>query len=117
MSPGVRSVPQSAGTSKPLRLHGHEIRIDTFRARFEEELLDDHLGHRVLALAEVVVSDPPLGVRDVERRPEVVREGLPDPVVAVDRDRVLDAEGREAAQSRTTSTVFPGRCLREAPLS
>ena len=34
----------------------------------------------------------PSAVGDVERRPEVVVEGAPDAVVAVDRDRVLDAE-------------------------
>ena len=57
-------------------------------AGFEQELLDDHLGHRVLALAEVVVPDAPCRVREVDRRPVVVREGAPDGVVAIDRDRV-----------------------------
>ena len=57
-----------------------------------QQLLDDHLGHRVLALAEVVEADPSLAVGEVHRRPEVVRERLPDPVVAVDRDGILDAE-------------------------
>ena len=59
----------------------------------EQELLDHHLGQRVLALAEVVEADPPLRVGDVDRRPVVIGEGAPDAVVAVDRDRVLDAEG------------------------
>ena len=38
-------------------------------------------------------ADPALGVRDVDRRPVVVRERVPDRVVVVDRDRVFDAQG------------------------
>jgi hypothetical protein len=41
----------------------------------------------------MVVSDAALGVRDVQRRPEMIRERLPDLIVAVDSDRILDAEG------------------------
>ncbi len=77
---------------EPLRVDGHEILIDADRTGFEQQLLDHHLGHRVLALAEMVVPDAALGIRDVQRRPEVVRERCPHPVVAVDGDRVLDAE-------------------------
>ena len=74
------------------RLYGNEIWIDAFGASFEQQLLHDHLGHRVFAFTEVVVSDAAVGVRDVERRPEVIRERLPDSIVAVDGDRVLDPE-------------------------
>ena len=35
----------------------------------------------------------PCAVGDVDRRPEVIREGAPDAVVAVDRDGELDAQG------------------------
>ena len=56
------------------------------------ELLDDHLGHRVLALAEVVEADPALGVGEVHAPARSGCERAPDAVVAVDRDRVLDAE-------------------------
>ncbi len=38
-------------------------------------------------------ADPPLDIRDVHGRPEVIRECAPDRVVVVERDRVLDAEG------------------------
>src|SRR5215207_2446987 len=48
----------------PIRLHlgalgvdGHERRIEAFLARFAEQLLNSHLRHGVLALAEVVVAD------------------------------------------------------------
>ena len=69
-------------------------------AGVEQQLLDRHLGHGVLALAEVVVPDPSLGIGEVDRRPEVVGERPPDPVVAVDRDRVLDPEGARLRDRR-----------------
>jgi hypothetical protein len=62
-------------------------------ASSEEQLLDDHLGHRVLTLTEVMESDPAFLVGDVERRPVVVRERGPNRVVGVDRDGILHAEG------------------------
>src|SRR5690348_16807469 len=55
-----------------------------------QELLDDHLRLPVLSLAEVVMPDPPLRVPEVESRPEVVVEGTPYLVVAVDRDGVVN---------------------------
>ena len=54
-----------------------------------QQLLDDHLSHRVLALAEMVVPDPALGIGEVDRRPEVVLERAPHAVVVVDRDRLV----------------------------
>src|SRR5690606_21287703 len=53
---------------------------------------DDVLAARVLALAEVVVADPPLGVDEVVRGPVAVLERAPDGVVVVERDRVADAQ-------------------------
>ena len=84
--------PPVGGDLEALRVHRDEFRIEALDARLEEQLLDDHLGHGVLALAEVVVADPSLGVGDVQGRPVVVGERLPDAVVAVDRDRVVDLE-------------------------
>ena len=59
-------------------LDHHEVLVDVLCAGLEQELLDDHLGHGVLALAEVVVPDAALGIGDVQRRPEAVGEGAPD---------------------------------------
>ena len=70
-------------------LDGHERRIEVFLARFAKQLLNNHLRHGVLALAEVVVADPSLLIGDVERRPEVVGEGAPYGVVAIERNRVI----------------------------
>jgi hypothetical protein len=54
--------------------------------------LEHHLGHVVVALAEAVVADLPLGVDEVQRWPVEVGEGGPDGVVVVDRDRVVDPQ-------------------------
>jgi hypothetical protein len=55
-------------------------------------LLQDHLGLFVAALAKAMVSNPALVVDGVQGRPVVVVEGAPDPVVVVDRDRVVDTQ-------------------------
>src|SRR5215211_6137962 len=74
---------------KALGLDGHERRIEAFLARFVQQLLKDHLRHGVLTLAEVVVADLSLLIGDVERRPEVIVERLPEGVVAIERNRVI----------------------------
>ena len=84
--------PPVGGHLEPLGFDHDEILVDVVRACVHQQLLDDHLGHRVLALAEVVEPDASLGVGEVDRGPEVVGERLPDAVLAVDRDRVLDAQ-------------------------
>jgi hypothetical protein len=56
-----------------------------------QEHLDDHLALLVAALTEVHVPDRPFRVRDVHAGPVVVREGAPDRVLGVERDRILDA--------------------------
>ena len=55
-----------------------------------EQVLDDALRFLVAPFAEVLVADDPLPVDEIERRPVVVVEGAPDPVVVVDRDGVVD---------------------------
>ena len=89
---GDWSVRQSAATSRSTGLDHDEVLVDIGHARIHQQLLDHHLDRGVLALAEVVVADPALGIGDVRRRPEVVVERLPDAVVAVDGDRIVDAE-------------------------
>ena len=72
-----------------LRLHADPFDGDevAFNA---EKLLDDALRLLVAAFAEVVVADDAVDVDEVERGPVVVVEGVPDLVVVVDRDRVVD---------------------------
>ncbi len=56
-----------------------------------EEMSNDSLGAFVSTFTELMVPNAPLGVRDVERGPVLVPERVPNGVVVVDRDRVLDA--------------------------
>jgi hypothetical protein len=60
-----------------------------------EQLLNDPLGTLVVLLTEVVMPDPPLRVREVERGPGLVPEGTPDREVVVHRDRIVHAHIRE----------------------
>src|SRR2546430_1038605 len=80
------------GNFGSLRLDRHQVIAESAESRVREQLLKDHLRHLVGALAEVMGSDPSLGIREIERRPVVVVERPPDPVVGVDRDRVVDAQ-------------------------
>src|SRR5438132_1894764 len=80
------------GNFGSLRLDRHQVIAESAESRVREQLLDDHLRHVVRALAKLMGSDPSLGIREIERRPVVVVEPTPDPVVRVDRDRVVDPQ-------------------------
>ena len=71
------------------RLHADSFDRDRL-ALDAEQPLDDPLRLLVASLAEVLVADDAVGVDEVQRRPVAVREGAPDLVVVVDRDRVVD---------------------------
>src|SRR6202011_2197492 len=53
-----------------------------------QKLLDDTFGLAVISLAEVVITNSPFPIDEVVCRPVFVVERLPNPVVAIDRDRV-----------------------------
>jgi hypothetical protein len=61
-------------------------------ARVRDQLLDHLLRPRIIALAEMVVADTPLGINEILGGPVLVVEGTPDRVVAVDRDRIGDLQ-------------------------
>jgi hypothetical protein len=84
-----------------VRFDHHKVLIDPVCAAADQQLLDDHLGHRVLALAEVIESDPAFLVGDVQRRTEMVREGAPNAVSAVEGDRVLHTEAARQEYRRS----------------
>jgi len=44
-----------------------------------------------------MVADPPLGVDEVEGRPVPVAKGIPDHVVVVDHDRIIDPKVRDGS--------------------
>ena len=70
-------------------LEEHEALVDVDTGLAQEHL-EDHLGFLVLAFAEVVVSDTPFGVAEIESRPVVIAEGAPDSILAIESDRVFD---------------------------
>jgi hypothetical protein len=72
---------------------GDELFVDGLALGLAQQVLDHPLAFVVVALAEVVVTDPALRVCEVDGRPVPVGECAPDPVVAVERDRVLDPQG------------------------
>ena len=95
---GDRSVRQSAATSSPRGLDRDEVLRRRPRApASHQQLLDDHLGHRVLALAEVVEADASLARRRC--RPPA-RSGSRTP--ARRRSRLSIAIGYVDAAARAT---------------
>jgi hypothetical protein len=72
-----------------LRLHAEPFDRDEL-ALDAEQPLNHALGLLVAAFAEVLVADDAVRIDEVDSRPEMVGEGLPDRVVIVDPDRVVD---------------------------
>jgi hypothetical protein len=48
------------------------------------------ISHSVSALAELVVPDSPFRVGDVDSRPKSVGERLPDRIIAIEPDRIVN---------------------------
>ena len=69
---------------------GHEIVRDTAASAFAQQLLNDPFAFVVRTLAVVVVANSSFPVSDVRGRPVVVAERLPDRIVRIERDRILD---------------------------
>jgi hypothetical protein len=59
----------------------------------DQKLLNGGFRPGVLAFAEVMMPDFSLGIDEVEGRPVLVLEGIPDGMVAVHRDGVAHSEG------------------------
>ena len=74
------------------RIDRHQVLVAAATAGLGQQLLHDHLGHLVVALAKAVVADLALGVNKVQRRPVKVVEGTPDGVVVIDCDRIVDPQ-------------------------
>src|SRR6267143_4420636 len=55
-----------------------------------QQFLNNQFGLFVFALTELMMSNMPLCIDEVEGRPVLVVERTPYPVVTVDRDRVID---------------------------
>src|SRR6266404_519222 len=55
-----------------------------------QQLLNNQFGLFVFALTELMMSNMPLCIDEIEGRPVLVIESTPYSVVTVDRDRVID---------------------------
>ena len=89
---GDRTLRQSAGSSIPHASTGVGAPGQVVRAGITKEHLNRALGLFVATFTEVLVADAALCVGEVQRGPELVRECVPDRVVVVDRDRVLEVQ-------------------------
>ena len=78
------------GLLEPVRHDGREVTGNSLCAGVGQQSLNDPFRTLVLALAEFVMPNHTLCVDEVLRGPIVVGEGLPDRVVVVERDRILD---------------------------
>ena len=76
-----------------LRGYRDELILDALACGLAQQVLDHPFAVVVLTLAEMVVPDPALCICQVDGRPVPVAEGAPDPVVAVESDRVVDPHG------------------------
>ena len=75
----------------PVGLGLHPNPFDVDEVAFEsEQPLDHPFGLLVTAFTEVLVTDDPVGVDEVERRPVVVGERAPDGVLVVEGNWVVD---------------------------
>src|SRR5437667_462994 len=69
---------------------GDKVVWDTVAPGVAQQPLDGSLDLRIAALSEAMVPDSSFRVRDVRGRPVLIVESAPDPVFAVERDRIAD---------------------------
>src|SRR6516164_3577161 len=91
VAPGRLQVRPVSLSLEAIASDGDQVVTDAVAAGLAQEPLDDPFAFFISALAELVMADPSPGVGDVHGRPVPVGEGIPDCVVAVERDRILDA--------------------------
>src|SRR5262249_3753679 len=86
--------PQAApigGSFNTTGIDRNQFVIDALDSGFGQQLLNNHFRLFVVALAELMMSNLPLRIDEIQRRPIVVVESTPDRIVAIDRDRILDS--------------------------
>src|SRR6267378_6839871 len=91
-------VAPSGGSLEAARIDRGEIMADAAVSRLEQQLLDDPFRLFVTALAELVMANAPLRIDDIERRPILVIQCVPDREIIVDRDGIRGSHlgGRSA---------------------
>src|SRR6266545_4716749 len=70
----------------------YQFMIDVTHPGFGQQLVQNHFRLFVVALAEVMMSNLPLRIDEIERRPIVVVEGTPDRIVVIDRDWMFNPQ-------------------------
>ncbi len=78
------------GSFSSMGIDRNQFITDAADSRLGQQLLNNHFRLFVFALAEVMMSNTPLRIDEIEGRPIVVRESPPDRIVVIDRDRILD---------------------------
>ena len=66
--------------------------IKSAGSSLDQQLPDDRFPVLVLAFAELVIPNTPLRIDEIACRPVLVHEGSPNRVIAVDRDRMVNAD-------------------------
>jgi hypothetical protein len=85
--------PQARPVGRSLQTGGsHRYKVAGYgvASGLAQQPLDDHFAFCVSALAELMVPDSPFRVGDVDGGPKPVGERLPDRIIAIDCDRIVD---------------------------
>src|SRR5712691_2336466 len=85
--------PQAApigGSFSSMGIDRNQFMTDAADSGLGQQLLNDHFRLFVFALAELMMSNMPLRIDEIEGRPILVVESTPYRMVAIDRDRIID---------------------------
>src|SRR5215471_5412340 len=80
------------GSFSTTGINRNQLLTDSANSGLGQQLLNNHLRLFVFALAEVMMSNMPLRIDEIEGRPIFVLERTPYRVVAIDRDRIIDPQ-------------------------
>src|SRR5215211_5788196 len=85
--------PQAApigGSFSATGIHRNQFMTEAADPGIGQQLLNNHFRLFVFALAELMMSDMPLRIDEIEGGPISVVESTPYRIVAIDRDRIID---------------------------
>src|SRR4051812_10624420 len=78
------------GSVETAGIHRNRLSTDAGGSGLAQQLLDDHFRLFVGTFAKIVMTNTPLRIDEIERRPGLIPERTPDDMIVVDRDRVID---------------------------
>src|SRR5579884_227163 len=82
--------PPIGGSFSPLSIDRDQFVIEATDSGFSQQVLNNLFRLFVGTLAVVMIAKMPLGIDEIEGRPIVVRESVPDRIVVIDRDGIRD---------------------------